>query len=324
MQEPKITRRRALEALGAMSLSPLALAQEGPYPSKPIRIIVPIAAGTATDAGARYLANELAKVLGTTVIVENKVGADGMIGTEFVAKSAPDGYTLLSTFAIHYIHQWMAKVSYDAVRDFEPVARYGQTAVVLVVAANSPMRSVKDVIEAAKQKPEQLSYASAASTSTMAAALMENMTGTKLRMIPYKSSPQTVVDVAANIVDLTFAGIAAAMPLIQSGRVRALAVTTGKRSVNLPDIPTMAESGLAGYDFSSPNWILAPRGTPAPIVNKLSEALVRVASAPEFKEFARTKGFDVDVQNAAAAKAGAAAELEKWGRLVEMTNVKGN
>ncbi len=308
-------------ALGALPLTSVFAQQ---YPNKPVRIIVPVAAGTSTDGAARFLANALSKVLGGPVLVENKVGADGMIATDFVAKSPADGYTLLSTFAIHYIHQWMEKVPYDAVRDFEPITQYGQSALVLVAAADSPLRSVRDVVEAAKQKPGKLSYASAASTSTMAASLMENLAGIKFRMIPYKSSPQSVVDTASGVVDMAFTGLAASLPLIRSGRVRALAVTTGKRSLNLPDVPTMAESGLVGYDFSSPNWIMAPRGTPAPIVNSLSEALARIASSPEFKPFALTQGFEAEVQAAATAGAHAAGELEKWGRLVAMSNLKAN
>lgn len=318
-----ITRRKlvALAASGALPLNE-AFAQE--YPARLIRIIVPIAAGTATDGSARYLANALSKALGATVIVENKIGADGTIGTEFVAQAAPDGYTLLATFAIHYIHQWMQKVSYDAVRDFEPIAQFGQTAVVLVVAADSPLRSLRDVVEAAKQRPGQLSYASAASTSTMAASLMENLAGVKFRMIPYKSSPQSVIDAASGVVDMTLAGVAAALPLIRSGRARALAVTTARRSQNMPDVPTMAESGLAGYDFSSPNWMFAPRGTPPAIIARLSEEITRIAATPEFRQFAQTQGFEVDIHTAAAVKAGAAAELEKWGRLVTLSNVKAN
>ncbi len=307
--------------LGALPLTS-AFAQS--YPSKPVQIIVPIAAGTATDGAARYMANALTKELGGTVLVENKVGADGAIATDFVSKAAPDGYTLLATIAIHYIHQWMGPVPYDAVRDFEPIARFGQSAVVLVVGADSPFRSLRDVIEAAKQKPGQLSYSTAASTSAMAAALVENMTGVKFRAIPYKSSPQSVVDTAAGIVDMSFTGAAASLPLIRSGRVRALAVSLSKRSSNMPDVPTMAEAGLAGYEFSSPNWIMAPRGTPAPIVSRLSDAITRIASTPEFKEFARIQGFEVDVQDAATAKAGAAAELEKWRRLVTISNLKPN
>lgn len=315
--------RRDFIALAAASAVPAAsFAQENA--SRTVRLVVPAAPGTATDSGARYLATALGKSLGVPVVVESKVGADGVIATEFVAKAPPDGNTLLVTFAIHYMHQWMQKVPYDAVRDFEPVARYATTQGVLVVAANSPLRSVRDVIEAARQKPGQLAYASAASSSTMMAALLENTAGVKLRMIPYKSSPQSVIDASTGVVDMTFAGIAASLPLIRAGRVRALAVTSARRSANLPDIPTMAEAGLADYDFSVVNWIMAPRGTPPATINRLSQEILRIAGAPEFREFAVPQGFEPSLLDAAALKAAAPAELEKWGRLIRMANLQGN
>ena len=258
-------KRHLLRGLCAATLAvaSLGLAQAQSYPSKPVRLIVPFPAGGATDLFARTLSQKISEKLGQSLVVENRPGAGGTLGSDLAAKANPDGYTLLlSTSSTHSIGPNLnPRMPYDAVRDFEPVARYGQTAVVLVVAANSPLRSVRDVIEAAKQKPEQLSYASAASTSTMAAALMENMTGTKLRMIPYKSSPQTVVDVAANIVDLTFAGIAASMPLIQSGRVRALAVTSATRSPLYPDTPTMKEGGYPELEAGAWYGVFAPAGS---------------------------------------------------------------
>ncbi len=318
--------RRTVITLPVLGALPLHSAFAQDYPSKPIRIVVPIAAGTSTDGAARYMANALSKVLGGSIVVENKIGADGAIATEFVAKSPPDGYTLLTTIASHYIGPWMQKLPYDAVRDFEPIMRYAQSPIVLVVAADSPLKSVRDVIEAARQKPGQLSYATAASTSAMAAALMENLSGVKFKAVPYKSAPQSVIDTASGVVDMAFVGIAASQALLQSGRLRALGITTGKRSVILPDVPAIAESGpeLASYDFASPIWIFAPRGTPPAIVNKLSEEFTRIASAPEYREFAKKQGFDVAVQDAATVRAGAAAELEKWGRLVELTSMKGS
>ncbi len=313
--------RRTLIALPVIAAVPLRSAFAQDYPSKPIRIVVPIAAGTSTDGASRFLAEALSKVLGGSVVVENKIGADGAIGTDFVAKSPPDGYTLLSTIASHYIAHWMQKIPHDPVRDFEPILQYGQSPIILVTAANSPLNSVQDVIDAAKKRPGEVSFATAASASAMSGAQMEKLAGIKLKAVPYKSAPQSVVDTASGIVDLAFVGISAARSLLQAGRVRALAITTAKRSQILPDVPSLAET-LPGYDLSSPIWVFAPRGTPPAIVNKLSDALTRIASTPEFKEFANKQGFDAYVQDAATVKAGAAAELEKWGKLVEMTNLK--
>jgi tripartite-type tricarboxylate transporter receptor subunit TctC len=296
-----------------------AFAQE--YPSRPIRVIVPTATGTATDACTRYLARALQSDLNQQVIVENKPGGDGVIATDFVHRSPADGYTLLSSFASHYIHQWVGKVSFDAVNDFVPIIRYGATAVVLAVASNSPFRSLRELIDAAQKNPDQLTYASAASTSTMCAALLESMAGVKLRLVPYKSSPQSVIDAASGMVNMTFAGVAAALPLVQSGRVRILAVSTPRRWYNLPEVPTMDEGGVAGFDLAVPTWIFAPRGTPSPVILKLSETLTRAASSTEFRDFARNTGLDVDVQGHQVAQAAGPAELAKWGRLVSLAKL---
>lgn len=314
--------RRQLIALPALQALPFSSAFAQEFPSKPIRVVVPTAPGTATDACTRYLANALQTELRQPALVENKAGADGLIATEFVFKSPADGYTLLSGYAAHYIYQWMGKVPFDAVNDFVPIVRYGSTAVALVVPMNSPFRSVRDLIEAAKQNPGLLSYASAAPTSTMCAALLENMAGIKLRMIPYKSSSQSVIDASSDLVNMAFAGVSASLPLVQSGRVRVLSVSTSKRWFNLPDVPTMAEAGVPGFELAVPTWIFAPRGTPVAAINKLSGTLTRIALTPEFREFARKQGLDVDVQDHAAVQAAGPAELAKWGQLVSLANLK--
>ena len=315
-----ISRRTLFMALPAISSFSLGTAFAQNYPQKPVKIIVPIAPGTATDGAARHLANGLGPLIGGTVVVENKMGGDGMIAGDFVAKSPPDGYTLLAAIAPHYINYLLKTAPYHPVNDFEPILQYGRTPVVLLTSAGSPLRSFRDVIENAKQKPGELSYATAASSTAMAASLVETMAGVKFRRIPYTSSPQAVVDTVSGVVDLTFAGVAAALPLVRSGRVRALGATW--KSSSLPEVPTFSELGLTGYDCTSPNWIFAPRGTPAAIIERLSDGLVRVASTPEFKQFALLQGFEVDVLPAAAVKAGATKELEKWGRLVTLSNLK--
>jgi tripartite-type tricarboxylate transporter receptor subunit TctC len=315
-------RRRLL--LGVPSLA-LALAQGAAhaqdYPNKPIRIVVPITAGSGTDATARFVANALGKAWGTTVIVENKPGAGAALGTDFVARAPADGYTLLFTYAAHYSNPWVMSVSYDAVKDFEPVARLANSTLILATKPDSPFRTVQDVIAAAKQKPGTITYASAGlgSTGHMAGALFETMAGVQLNHVPYKAASQVPVDAASGQVDVMFGGLASALPLIKAGRLRVLAVTADKRSANLPDVPTMAEAGLPGYENSSPIWVFAPRGTPQPVVNKLSETLTRIAATPEFKDYTLTQGIEVDIQPAATAKAAAPAELQKWKRLVDLS-----
>ena len=156
----------------------------------------------------------------------------------------------------------------------------------------------------------------------MAGALFETMADVQLNHVPYKSASQVPVDASAGVVDIMFGGLASALPLIKAGRLRVLAVTGDKRSANLPDVPTVAESGLAGFENSSPIWVFAPRGTPQPVVKKLSDALIRIAATPEFKDYTFSQGIEVDIQDAATAKAAAAGELEKWRKLVELTPPK--
>lgn len=295
------------------------LAQD--YPSRPIRFIVPTSPGTATDLVARYMGRGLGKALGTSVVVENKVGAGGVIGTEFVAKAAPDGYTILFTYSSHYSNPWVFTTSYDAVGDFEPIARLASSALVLVTGANSQLRSLNDVITASRNTPNSLMYGSAGNgtTSHMAAALMLTMADIQAVHVPYKTPSEAAVGAAGKQVDIVFGGFATYLPLIKGGRLRALAVTGTERSATMPDVPTMAEAALPGYEIVSSTWALAPRGTPRTIVSKLSDIFVQLAASPEYEELCLAQGNTVDVQDAAAFGADAPAQLDKWKRLVDLT-----
>ncbi|HSW18989.1 MAG TPA: tripartite tricarboxylate transporter substrate binding protein [Ramlibacter sp.] len=317
-----MTSRRTFMALCALASVSPAWSQE--FPSKPIRIVVPASAGSGTDATARFMAEGLTKAWGVPVMVENKMGAGGVIGGDFVAKAAPDGYTVLFNYAQHYSSQWVEKTPYDAVKDFEPIARLASSTLVLVTAPNSPFNSVRDLVAAAKRKPRTISYGSAGqgSTAHMAGALMSSLADIDLTHIPYKSASQAAIDAAGGQLDLTFGGLATSLPLIKAGRLKALAVTTAARSQHLAQVPTLAESGLAGYDIGAPIWALAPRGTPQAIVKKMSDELVRLASSKDFRDFCLVQGFEVDVQDAATYRAAAPAELEKWRRLVALTKDK--
>ncbi|MFT4101936.1 MAG: tripartite tricarboxylate transporter substrate binding protein [Burkholderiaceae bacterium] len=291
---------------------------------KPIRIFVATGAGSGSDLTARQIAPGLAKDLNTPVVVDNKTGAAGVIGTDFVAKSPPDGHTLLSTYAQHYTNQLVQKTPYDAVKDFEPIARIASSALVISVAADSPYKTLGDVVAAAKKPGSTLSYGSSGNgtTSHLAAALFTHMAGIQLNHVPYKAPGQVALDAAAGQIDLSFNGVSTVLPLIRSGRLRALAVTTAQRSQSLPDVPTVAELGFAGYEAASPVWIFAPRGTPQAIVDKLSEAVVRQAQSPGFKALCLEQGLEVDVQNAATAKAAGPGELDKWRKLMSVAGVK--
>lgn len=317
-------RRQLALSLLASGLVPTAWAQGQPgpaYPNRPIRVIVPLNAGSATDGTARFIATALSKEWGVPVVVDNKPGAGVIVGTEMAAKSPADGHTLLFTYASHYSQPWVQPTPYDAVHDFEGVAQLANTPLMIAVGANSAFRSVADVIAAAKRRPGSISYASAGvgTTGHMAGALFESLANVSLNHVPYKSASQVAVDTASGQADLMFGGFSSGMGLVRSGKLRVLAVTSAKRSGNFPEIPTLAELGLNGYENSSPIWMLAPRGTPQPIVAKISEALVRIASSSEFKEACQTIGADPDPRNAAYVSANAPVELAKWKRLVELT-----
>lgn len=322
----KDTRLSLIALISLTGLASLAQAQSQDYPNKPIRLVVPVTAGSGTDATARFFSNGLGKAWNTTIIVDNKPGAGAALGTEIVARAPADGYTLLFTYAAHYSNQWVLKPPFDAVRDFEPVARLANSTLVIATSPDSPIRSVADLIAAAKRAPGKVAYASAGigSTAHMAGALLEKMAGIQLNHIPYKAASQVPLDAASGQVDIMIGGLASALPLIKSGKLRALAVTAAKRSANLPNVPTVAETGLAGYENSSPIWVLAPRGTPQAIVNKLSADLTKIAATPEFRDYCLTQGIEVDIQDTVAYRASAAGELQKWKALVELTSPSSN
>ncbi|WP_179107063.1 tripartite tricarboxylate transporter substrate binding protein [Variovorax sp. KK3] len=308
-----------LPAAGAL-LTTGAFAQPA-YPDRPIRFVVPVAPGAGTDLVARQVSVALNKLWNASVLVDNKPGAGGVLGTDAVAKAMPDGYTVLFTFSTHYTTPWLEKTPYDAVADFEPVAKLASTTLFMVTAADSPLRSVADVVAASKRAPRSISYASAGqgTPSHMCGALLGSITGIEMIHAPYKNGSQAMIETGSGQVQVAFSG-PAALPLVRSGRLRVLAVTADKRSAQLAEVPTMNEAaGIVGYDIASPVWSLAPRGTPAAIVGRLSEAFAAITAAADFKAFCAAQYLEQDYQNAAAMKAAAAGESAKWRRLVELT-----
>lgn len=316
--------------LGALATTvvfaiPYAVAADYPG-SKPVTVVVSTGAGSGTDLTSRQLAEGLSKDLGVPFVIENRTGAGGVIGAVHVAKAAPDGHTLLATYAQHYTNQLVRDTPYDALEDFEPLARVASSALVISVAANSPYKTLADVVEAARKNPGTISYGSSGNgtTSHMAAALLSSMADISLNHIPYKTPGQVAVDAAGGQIDLSFNGMSSVVPLIKAGRLRALAVTTSKRTQGLPDVPTVAELGYPGYEVDSAIWLFAPRGTPPEIVNQLSDAILRQTQTEGFKEVCARIGLDVDRQDAATVKANGPAEIEKWRKLMSVTNADKN
>ncbi len=310
-----------------MATAPHARAQSADkYPSKPINYVVPFAAGGTTDLLGRLIGQRLSQVLGQSVVVENRPGAGGNIGSDYVAKAAPDGYTLVGgTISSHSINVSLyPKMPYDPVKNFQPVALIGTLPNVLVVNASSPWKSVEDVIAAAKAKPGAINFGSSGNGTSqhLSAELFANMAGLKLTHVPYKGSSQAVQALLGNQVDLVFENSVAAVPMIQSGKFRALATTGPKRSAELPDVPTVSEAGLKGYEIVSWQAIFAPAGTPAPIVNKLATEIGKIIREPEMR--AKLAGLGVEPSGAGPAELGAfqKREVAKWAELIKVANIR--
>lgn len=316
--------RRSFSAAIASAALPFA-AKASTYLSQPVRAIVSNAPGTGTDVTARFIANQMGKKWGVPVFVENKVGAGGTIGTDYVAKAPPDGNNILFTTGAHFSFPALyEKLTFDAKADFTPVASFAQAPIVMFVPADSPFKTVQDVIDASKKTPDSVSYASpgAGTSSHLAAVMMNIQAGIRMLHVPYKSASQAALDVASGQAQVGFNGTGATMPLLQAGKIRILAVTSLKRSASLSQVPTLDESGLKGYDFVTPILALVRAGTPAPIVDAIGSAMTAAAATPEFKELCKAQGLDVAIQGPAELKVSAPKEFDKWKRLVDLAGVK--
>ncbi len=289
------------------------------YPAKPVRIVAPFSPGGAVDVPARIVAAKLSELWGEGVIVENKPGAGSTLGAELVARSAPDGYTLLFTSNTHVISGALyKKLGYDPIADFEPVIQVGSAPNVLVVNPRLPVHSVAELIALAKAKPGQLDYASSGNGSSqhLFCALFASMAGIKLNHVPYKGSGQATTDLLAGRVPISCPGVNNVLAHIRQGRLRALAVTSARRAADLPDVPTLAEAGLPGYAATLWLGILAPKGTPAAIIEKLSDGLGKVLARGDVKQSLAAIGTEIDVKPGAELGRLMRAERERWGRLI--------
>jgi tripartite-type tricarboxylate transporter receptor subunit TctC len=312
-------------ALPVMLAVPAASAQDN-WPSRPITYVVPFAAGGTTDVLGRLIGQKLSARIGQTVVVENRPGAGGNIGSDYVAKAAPDGYTLLGgTISSHAINVSLyPKMPYDPVKQFQPVSLIGTLPNVLVVNSDSPWKTVADVIAAAKAKPGSVTFGSSGNGTSqhLSAELFANMADLKLLHVPFKGSSQAVQALLGNQVNMVFENSLAAMPLIQSGKFRALATTGPRRAKELPEVPTMAEGGLKGYEIVSWQAIFAPAGTPMPIVNRLADEIGKIIREPDMQ--ARLAGMGVEPSGAGPAELGAfqKSEVAKWANLVKAAGIK--
>ena len=306
-------------ALGA----PRGQAQD--YPTRPIRVVVPFSPGGAVDGPMRIIAQELSKRLGQQVIVDNRPGAGATIGTDLVAKAAPDGYTLLLASQTNAISATLyTKLSYDPVEDFAPISLIGREPGVLVVHPSLPVKTFQEFVAYVKERPGKIDYASSGNGSGqhLFMALLSSMTGMKMNHVPYRGSGQATADLLGGQVQAAVPGTAGMVGHIKAGKLRALAVTGAKRSPQLPEVPTVMESGVPGYEAYVWMGLLAPKGTPAPIVDRLHRELVQALDTSEVKTYMANAGIEIVGSTPAEFGAFFRAERDLWAKVVKETGAK--
>jgi tripartite-type tricarboxylate transporter receptor subunit TctC len=296
------------------------------WPSKPVRIIGPFAAGGNGDVVARVTAARLQQLLGQPVIVENKTGAGGVIATEYVAKSPPDGYTLLmSSTGPHTISpSLMSKIPYDPVKDLAPIGLVSSNALVLLVNPSLPVKSVSELIALAKREPGKLHFSSSGIGGTMhlSAEMFKSMAGIDIEHVPYRGGAPATAALLAGEVQMAFSNLSDALPHIKTGKLRALGVTSDKRQAQAPEVPTIAESGLQGYQVTMWNGLVAPGGTPPEVVNRIAAAVQKVTSDPSFQSKMAEIGSVSMVDTPEHFRSYVNEELARWNKVVKASGAK--
>ena len=295
------------------------------YPQKPIRLIVPLAAGSAVDNAARIVMQKMAANMGAAIAIENQAGAAGLIGADRVAKSAPDGYTLggFNDSIMTMLPNLQAKMPWDILKDFEPVSLVATVEWGLVVPADSAIKTAADLVAAAKKSPGQLNYGSGGNGSPqhIAMALFASQAGVQLTHVPYKGATQAAVGVAGHEVQVAFQGIATVSSLIKAGKLRLIGVTTPRRLAQFPDVPTVSESGLSGFEFNSWFAMMAPAGTPKPIVEKLQTEIAKALADPSIKEQLFGLGLSPRGTSPDQLATELRAQFVKYGNLIRQANI---
>lgn len=302
-----------------------ASAADTAYPERPVRVIVTFPAGGGTDIVARMVFQKVAERSGATFVIDNRGGAGGTIGTDLAAKSAADGYTLVVVSGSHTINPSLyKKLPYDTVRDFAPVTMLVTGPGLLVVHPSLPARTVRQLIALAKERPGQMLYASAGNGTPphLAAELFKHMTGTNIVHIPYKGNAQAMTDLIAGQVSLSFPTIPSALPHVQAGKLRALGVTSARRSSALPEVPAIAEAGVPGYEGSAWYGVLAPAGTPQGIIGRLQNELHNTLRLPELRDKLIAQGLEPVANTPAEFAAIIALEITKWSKVVAASGAK--
>lgn len=314
---------RALFGFALALASAVAFAQD--WPSKPVRFIVPYPPGGGTDVIARILQNRLSEGLGQPIVIENRGGAGGALGTEVAAKSAPDGYTFLLTLSSHTINPLLYKLNYDVERDFLPVSLIVSVPQLIAANPGSPIKSMQDLVASAKAAPGKLSFASVGNgtPSHIAGELLKLKTGIDILHVPYKGGGPAVTDAIAGQVPLVIATAPAAMSYVKAGRLRGLAVTTLKRSPGAPEIPTVAEAlNIPDYEVDSWYAMFAPAKTPAPIVARMQKEIARVVQLPDIRQKLIEQGGDPVGGTSEELERVVRSELKKWTEVIQAAKIK--
>ena len=317
-------KRKFLSVLLALCAAAPAVAQD--YPSKPIRIVVPFATGGVTDTTARVLSDKLSRNLGQTVTVENRPGGSGNPGTQYVAQSAPDGYTLLLAFdGTMVINPFVfPKIPFDTIKDFAPVTKLGDAALVLVAHPSVPAKNFAELMAYSKAHPGKLSFGHSGTggTTHVAGELLKQRTGLDMTHIPYKSGGQAVIDAIGGQVPLAYSAVAGAHAHVKSGKLNAIGVSMPRRASSLPDVPTFIEQGVSGFDVSSWVGIMAPAKTPRPVIDKLHAAIVAVMKEPDMRERLVTLGVEPVANTPEQFGEQIKGDLARWQKVVEAAKIK--
>jgi tripartite-type tricarboxylate transporter receptor subunit TctC len=320
-----VLRAAAAAAIALVTLAPLAAAAQA-WPSKPVKFIVPFPPGGSVDPLARMLGVRLADSLGQQFIIENKTGASGSIGTAFVAKSAPDGYTYVFVFDTHAVNPALIpNLPFDTVNDLAPVMLVGTAPMAIVTNVSKPYRNFGDVIRAAKAKPEALSIGSVGNGSLghLAMILVQQAGGFRITHVPYKGGGPMMQDTMGGQVDLGIASVAALAANVKGGKLRALAVTGDERSHVMPEVPTLAEQGFPGFSAFAWWGIFAPAGTPKPILDKFHAELVKALNQPDLrKQLTETLGMDLVASSPEDTQKFLVSQVERWGKVVRENNIR--
>lgn len=305
------------------SLVPM-LASAQAFPSKTITIVVGGTAGSATDGLARAIAQEITSETKAPVVIDNKPGANGAIAAQAVARSTPDGYTVFMTTnttqaANPHLYK---KLPYDPVKDFVPVGAIAKGYLVMVTTPNLPAKSIADVISLAKKEPGKLSFGAGTSSSRVAVELVQQMTGAELLYVPYKANPPAVTDLIGGQIDMMIVDLATTMSHVKSGKLKALGVTSPKRSPLAPELPTLSESGLPGYEMSYWNALYAPAGTPAATVKRLNELLTRATQTDSVRKYMTQTGMEIYTTTPEGLASFQMAELSRWGSIIKKAGIQ--